>query len=83
MRREPRRWSTRFGSWAGGYGVRRIAEEVGVSRWTVYDWIRGSRPVPERRAHTIESLSAGTITTVDVTRHGVVLETLKGLEKMP
>lgn len=78
MRREPRRWRTRFGSWVRGYGVHRLAQglrDAGqpVTETAIYNWL-GGRHVPRAdSAIAIVSLSRGRVQVADVLRHRALL----------
>lgn len=69
MRRDPRRWSTPFGRWAMGYGVTRLAGEVGVRPSTVYSWVRGERSPRFHERAVIRRISDGEITGAHIDAH--------------
>lgn len=69
-----RRWSTPFGSFVSAFGVRRLTLKLGergqpVTPKAVHEWLAGrSAPTPAR-AVEIVTLSAGSVTLMDVYQH--------------
>lgn len=61
------RWDSKFGQFVQGYGVERLAKELGVGPSAVYHWIRGSVSPHPAKAISIQRLAkrAGTVLTLD------------------
>lgn len=73
MRRNPRRWSNRFGTFVSEFTVGRLVSElagrgVPVTRGAIYAWIAGrTRPRPDA-ASVIVQVSAGRVRIDDIYR---------------
>ena len=71
LRREPRRWNTRFASWITRVGVTRLCVDLSrrgqpVTPNAIYQWVAGvTTPRPSRAAAIVE-LSAGELGMADV-----------------
>lgn len=72
-RRHPH-WDTEFGRWIADFGPDRIVRELGkdpelrITQHTVYDWLRGHSPRPERAMALVE-ISDGCLTLEMVYGH--------------
>lgn len=78
MRREPRRWRTRFGSWVGSVGVERLTLELcsagqTVTPKAVYNWLAGEHAPRPHCAAAMVQISRGRIGLADVYRHREVI----------
>ena len=75
MRRDPRRWSTRFGRWSSSYGVSRMAADISsrapfpVTASAVFKWIAGHHVPREYYMTQIIELSDGVVQQHDVLEH--------------
>ena len=75
FKRTPLRWETKFGRWVSETGVPRIVAalardpDLRVTNNTVYHWIRGHAPRPER-AQALVELSGGRLTLEAIYDHG-------------
>lgn len=71
MKRVPRRWGSRFGSFVGEFTVERLTQElhgrgVPVTRSAIYKWIAGrALPRPDA-ANAIVSVSGGRVQLSDI-----------------
>jgi transcriptional regulator with XRE-family HTH domain len=54
-----------FQQWAQRYGVSRLARDMGVSRMSVYGWLRGSVPV-RRHIERLLELAGGQLEVADI-----------------
>lgn len=69
LAREQARWGSPFGSWVRGFGVRRLATQLGTSRQAVYGWVSGVRyPDPVYEGRIVE-LSNGAVRSEDIKAH--------------
>lgn len=74
MRRERRRWRTRFGSWVDRVGVSTLTERLRsaghpVTRKAVYNWLAGEHAPRPACAAAIVSISRGRVGLADVYGH--------------
>jgi hypothetical protein len=75
FKRIPARWETDFGRWVSETGVPRIVAalardpDLRVTNNTVYHWLRGHAPRPERAKALVE-LSGGRLTLEAIYDHG-------------
>ncbi len=74
MLRNPYCWDTTFGRWVSDYTVRRLAQDLGITSHSVYDWISGYRIPRGYRAQQIVELSASRVTIDDVYSHRVEVD---------
>ena len=72
--RRETRWMTRFGSWVSTVGVSNIVAhlntdpDTAVSRNTVYEWLSGHSPHPQR-ANALVEFSNGALSLDDIYAH--------------
>jgi hypothetical protein len=78
MRRDQRRWRTRFGSWVGRVGVPVLTEKLRsagqpVTSKAVYNWLAGDHAPRPACADAIVAISRGRVGLADVYRHRAVI----------
>lgn len=68
----PAKGAAKFAQWLEGYGEEKLAEDLGVSKWTVYKWRQyaqgqpnGAAPRPKHLARLLE-LSKGKLKPADI-----------------
>jgi hypothetical protein len=74
MRRDPRRWRTRFGRFVGSVGVERLTVQLRsagqpVTHKAVYNWLAGDHAPRPGYAAALVQISRGRIGIADVYRH--------------
>ena len=72
--RRPRYWSTTFGQWVNGYGVTRLASELGrlgspVTSHAIHEWLAGRCAPNPVRAMAITQIAEGKLGLEDIYRH--------------